>query len=63
MQDTEVGADLQGDTDVLDFWDTRIMCVFDLCVVDTDADTYAGTQTHKLLTHHKRHNKGHYLGA
>ena len=45
----DVGADLRVDTGVLSFWDPRMMCDFDVCVVDMDEDTYAGTQQNKVL--------------
>ena len=62
-EDMEVGADLRGDTSFLSFWYPRRMCVFDIRVVDTDADTYVGTQPHKVLTHHEQCNKVKYLEA
>ena len=48
-EDMDVGADLRVDTGVLGFWDPRMMCDFDVCVVDMDEDTYAGTQQNKVL--------------
>ena len=39
------------------------MCVFGVYVVYKDADTYAWTQPHKVLTQNKRCKKGNYLEA
>ena len=57
----EVGADLLGDTGFRSFWYTRIMCVFDVFMVDMDTYIYAGTQSHKVLDKHKRRKKRRYL--
>ena len=40
-----------------------MMCVFGVCVVNTDTDTYAGTQLHKVPTHNEQLKKGKYLDA
>ena len=63
VEDMEVGDDLQGDIGVLFFWYTIRVCVFNVHVVDTDADTYVGTQLHKSLAQHERHKKCKYLEA
>ena len=39
------------------------MYVFDVRLVDTDADTYMRTQLHKVLTHPDQRKKGKYLEA
>ena len=37
------------------------MCVFDISVVDTDAESYDGKFPRKILFQPKRHKKGEYL--
>ena len=63
MDYTEVGTDIRGDNGVLGFWYPIRMCVFDVCVVETDAYTYAVTQPHKVLTQNEMYKKGKYLEA
>ena len=63
VEDTEVGYDLWEDTGVLGFWYPRIMCVVDVRMVDTDSDTYAGIQPHKVQTRYGWRKKRKYLDA
>ena len=39
------------------------MFVFDIRVVDTDAESHYGKFPHKILSQHERHKKGKYLEA
>ena len=59
----EAGADQLGNTYIISIWYTMMLCFFVVRVVDTDADTYVGTQLHKVLTQYDWHNKCKYLEA
>ena len=37
------------------------MCVFDICVVDTDVASYDGTQTNKILSQNEWCKKGKFI--
>ena len=58
VEESEVGVDLRGDTVVLGFWSPLSMCVFDICVVDTDTDYFDGRHPHKILSQHEHRKKG-----
>ena len=62
-EDTDVGAYLQEYTGVLGFWSLRRMCVSNICVIETNSYTYAGTQPYKVLKEHEQRKKGKYLEA
>ena len=42
MKEREIGTDLCGDILLIGFWYPRRMCVFNVCVVDTDTESYDG---------------------
>ena len=56
-EESEVGADLHGYTEVLGFSGPRQMCFFDVHVVYTDAASYYGRHPHHILSQHKRHRE------
>ena len=39
------------------------MCVFDIHIVDTNADSYDWIHPHKILSQHKYHKKGKCIEA
>ena len=47
MEESKVGSELNGDIGVLGLWDPRRMCVFNVCVVDTDLEYYYGIHLQK----------------
>ena len=53
-EESEVGADLSGDTAVLRLWGPCRMCVFCIHVVDKYAASYDGRDPHKILSQHER---------
>ena len=59
----KVIADLCGDTGVLGFWASNIICVFDVRVVGSDAGFYDGRHPHKILSQHEWRKKGKYIDS
>ena len=60
-EESKVGADLARYKGVLGFWDPRWMCVFKICIVDTDVASYDWRHSHKIASRHDRYKKGKYL--
>ena len=62
-EESEVGAELRGDTGVLVFWALHRMCVFEIFVVDTNEESYEGKHAHRILYQNERRKKGKYIEA
>ena len=58
-----VGSDLCGDTGILGFWDPSRICVFNVCVVETDTASYDGRHLQKILSKHELRKKGKCIEA
>ena len=60
-EESGVGAEFLGDTGVIGLWAPFWRCVFNICVVDIDAESYDGRHPQIILSLNERCKEGKYL--